>query len=409
MVKNASISIVPIDYENIDNDLSILNHDLAVGFANRNTHKASSFFKISKKSDIAYLNIALASIEASGFWEQKHTSISANTNRNVGFSIQGRARITGVHKTRQIFFLQKSLGTFYSANLSSSGDFHFRNVIIDKNNPINFVVKLGKKELENPKIEFDITPEVLNDSIPRWVLKKYAQVGSGIVSKDVEKRIISGEDEQLDEVVIIGKIEEEPSRNTDLGVFFESEKIDEAALKKRKNLSNYVRSLGFKVFPDPDIIGNFIIQGRDFLDNSPIVYVDGFQTNQSIKDEALDSVDEVYFEHSGVEGSNGGTIYIYLRFDSLKDRNKIITQELEPELGFQFSSTYENPIIFQSFTNSLKKIAAVHWEPNIQFDINNKVTIGFPSFGLEGIKYVVNGITSKEESLYQEGEILFDE
>ncbi len=407
-IKNASISVVPLEYENIDNDLSILNHDLAASFANKDAHKASNFFKIAQKRDIALLNVALASVEASEFWKPKNSTTEKEFNRRFGFSVKGRARITGIHEKRQIFLLQKSVGSFYSAQLSSSGDFHFRNVIIDKNNPLNFVVKLGKKELNNPKIEFDITPEVSSDSIPPAFLKRYAQTGSGTIAKDIERRITFTKDQKLDEVVVVGKKKQDPFRNSLLEGAFEYKKIDKEDYRKRRTLSQFIRALGFNVVSDPEFFGNIVILGRGQFDQPPVVYEDGFRVN-SLSDVQLDTIEEIYFEHQGIEGSDGGTIYIYRRYDLLNGKDKAVSKQVKPDTGFQFALPYKNPIGKTYFTSSLKKFASVHWEPSIKFEADDKVIIGFPSYGLEGVKYVINGITNENESLYQEGQLLFNE
>ncbi|EIJ39580.1 hypothetical protein JoomaDRAFT_2608 [Galbibacter orientalis DSM 19592] len=46
--------------------------------------------------------------------------------------------------------------------------------------------------------------------------------------------------------------------------------------------------------------------------NSPsIIILDGFEITENLKDFYLHNVDEVYYEHQGVNKNNGGTIYIY--------------------------------------------------------------------------------------------------
>jgi hypothetical protein len=408
-IRNASLSIMPTEYRNIDNDISILNHDLASRFANTESHKASLFFRFSTTRDLALLNSALSSVDASSFWKGKGAAQTKPINEGKGFSINGRVALSGIHKRRQLFLLQKSIGTFYTTSMSSSGDFILDNVILDKNSPINFIIKLGGKEVENPKIDFKITPSQPQDRLSLELIEQYTPLKTTAISNQERRNVLGITNEQLDEVIVVAKKKETFSRNDNLGPSFETKKIDEAALKKRKTLSSYIRSLGFKVRADPLFIGNIFIAGRDFLDNAPIVYVDGFRITASIRDEALESVEEIYYEHLGLEGSNGGTIYIYRRFDSLQESSNAVAQEYMPSSGFTFSSRYTNPILLPTFNNFLKRTAAVHWVPDLEIQSSDRATIGFPSFGLEGVRYSINGVTQEGQSFYQEGEILFSE
>lgn len=410
-IKNVSVSIMPLDYQDIDQGGSILNRDLAIDFADKETHSASRFFRIFSKKDIIRLNMALASIKASHYWKQlRHEQKSIELGKNVGFTLKGRAHITGIHDTRELLLLQNALGVFYKTSLTSSGDFLLKDVIIDKNESLNFVIKLNDKEKAEPTVDFKISPSVPYDSIPQEIRTTYRKTGNEEISKITESQIISNEDIALDEVVLIKKKEKNLTRNTKLGAVFEAKRIDGAILKRNKTLSTYVRSLGFKVVPDGFRIGNFIVSGRDFLDSAPVIYIDGFRTDgSSIIDRPLASVDEIYFEHVGVEGTNGGSLYIYLRYESLKSEREEVLFSIKPEVGYHFSKAYKNPIIQQVFTRSLREIAAVHWAPQLYFDEENKAVLAFPSFGLEGIKYSIQGVTAAGESIVQEGELFFEE
>lgn len=409
-IKNASVSIMPLDYQEIDTGVSILNRELAIDFADKETHNASRFFKINSKKDIRKLNVALASVKASQYWEQLlDEEALLELDENIGFTVKGRARITGIHKTRELIVLQNELGAFYKTNLSSSGDFMLKDVIIDKNEPLNFLVKLDGKEKAKPTVDFTVSPYAPLDSIPAAVRGSYVETSKEGISKITESKLNFSEDIALDEVILVKKKENEATRNTKLGDIFNVKSIDEDVLKKTKSLSTYVRSLGFKVFPDTFTIGNFVVAGRDFQDFAPIIYVDGFRTDRnSLQDIPLASIEEIYFEHIGVEGSNGGTIYIYRRIDSLKSEDQEVLFSTKPEAGYQFSESYENPIIQPVLTRSLREIAAVHWTPQLVFDEENKAMIAFPSFGLEGVKYSIQGVTMAGESILQEGALFFD-
>ena len=204
-------------------------------------------------------------------------------------------------------------------------------------------------------------------------------------------------------------VKEEPTRNETLKTgFWNAEKISEEDVVRKRSLSNYLRSLGFKVRTDA-VTGWLFVLAR--LSTNPVIkppsiYLDGFRLFGGLPDYQLHNVDEVYYEHAGLMESNGGTLFIYLRqgnFIGTKNRNRFTS--------LLASEGFDSPAEFGSFMGEdnmdaiFKKYGCVHWEPKAMIDEKGEVRIAFRSLGLKKFKVFIEGI-SEDGKLYSETKVI---
>ena len=176
---------------------------------------------------------------------------------------------------------------------------------------------------------------------------------------------------------------------------------EEAA--KSIRLSNYLRKLGFQVRLIPQLakVGVF---AKSAQDDPPIVYVDGFRTGNYIDDLLLSNVDEIYYEHYGLEGSDGGSIYIYQNYGQQQDKEHFIQKVAE--VGFS-SKQFERDFRLTSLAQkTFLEYGLVHWEDQLILKAGQQKQLRFPAYGLQDFKIFINGITDDGKLLSDEFDVL---
>lgn len=330
-------------------------------------------------------------------WEdvlQKKPEI--NRSFENGISISGNIKGDKNVQNKRLIMYQKSVGEFFYSRIGPDLSFTYDNVYVIENEPLLFFIENHQLK-KSTRMEVSLNPSDERENLMPDDLVAVASGKGPNIQTDFERPILQfPADEELDEVLIVAKKPEELTRNDRLAGVFEGDKIDEVDLKRNTYLSEYIRKLGFKVRPGP-IAGEVIVSGKYPMSNPPVVYINGFRIDCvngcQINDLLLDSVDEVYYEHVGTEGSDGGTLYIYEYFGSRNNKNKILQHIAE--VGFSTDQINQRFKYSQFAKNSFLAYGNVHWESNIEVIDGEAALVKFPSFGLSHFKIVINGFSDQ--------------
>ncbi|MDC8003882.1 hypothetical protein POV27_07450 [Aureisphaera galaxeae] len=312
---------------------------------------------------------------------------------NNGISIQGKLKGDASLKLKKLMMFQKSVGAFYEAKIQGDFSFAYENVFIIEEEPLLFFVTDEKKKMFS-EIELSYAPEYPKDVLSVETINALPKESKMEFRETDNSELVYFPDaELLEEVLIKARKEPKLTRNKGLTVgVFEGRKITEKEAKKHIDLYRYMRRLGFKARLNAQT-GEVIILPRISFDNPPVVYVDGFRAGNVVDNMMLDSVDEIYFEHFGVEGSDGGTIYIYRKYEG-KERASNLFQKIA-EVGFS-SSDLENDFKYTEFVrNTFLSYANVHWQGDIEIEEGSTYKFTFPSYGLMEFKVYINGFSDK--------------
>lgn len=317
-----------------------------------------------------------------------------------GFNIAGRIKKKSSYGSKQAIAYQKSAGSFLTTNIEFDNRFSFKNVYLQSDEVLGLSIT-NKDNLSLEDLELYISPMIKSDSLTDEELSLQTQFFSKQneeefrqINDTIPPSYFSGSN-QLSEVLIKAKKETDMERNIGLtyGVY-ETKKIGEEERKRYPMLSTYVRRLGFRVFQNFQNSA-FVILAKSLQDYPPVVYLDGIRTSIGLNDTSMDNIDEIYYEHFGVEGSNGGTIYIYRRVDYSDDKRAIVNVNLDS--GY----TASKPFIYESFKDysfkDLLTYGLFYWNGNTKLDKEGYLLIKFPMFNSKKFIVQVNGITSSGE------------
>lgn len=277
------------------------------------------------------------------------------------FSLEGKVA-SDLPANQSITMYQKALGKLYDTQIMSNGNFSIDRINIVNGAAVYFsIIPAGTGE---ETIDFTVSPNPSDNPVLQGedLLPFQSWLNETRERLDQPEDFISVKDElALDNVVVTAKKEKEAvnvSRNPNLSLaFFDADKIDSKMAKRYTFLSNYIRKLGFKVAIDP-VTDGLLIFSRTILEPPPLLYVDGFRNNGPLKDIPLDNIDEVYYEHNGVEGSSGGTIYIYRKL-TFENTNALIKNTASN--GFESFTPFQPP--FQ--ITGANPTAKVLWDPEL--------------------------------------------
>ncbi len=297
----------------------------------------------------------------------------------------------------QVILYQPGVENLMTANIRSEGKFELKNQYILKGETLNIGISNGKSLQKDPEIRLDFFPKTEKDSI------SFSSLNSSVfnfenTSKDHNYSIEIRDNENiisLDSVMINQKKKATKlTRNPKLtkGIF-EGRKIEKTDVRKHVKLSNYIRRLGFKTRSNI-VNGTFSILPKTIGHYPPIVIINDFRIeDNNLSDLLLDSVDEIYYEHFGMQGSNGGTIYIYQKYgkDMLGSQEKMI-KKIATE-GFEKPQYYFNPKLGSITDKTFLNFGHIHWEFNLIMDGGKSRRISFPHYNLEGAKLLIEGMT----------------
>jgi len=317
------------------------------------------------------------------------TTFAFETGIRIDGKISGDRNIIG----KKLIAYQKSIGQYHATTILDESKFVFNDLYLVEGEPIVFFVE-DYQFAKSAKIHLSFYPQNQADYLPyseRTSPDAFAEIEqeSLYVSKPVQLpgRTI------LDEVLISGTNKPDLNRNQSLTVgVYEGVKMSEDEASKSIRLSNYLRKLGFKIRLIPQI-GMLGVYGRNVTDKPPIVYVDGVKTDNYVEDFLLNSVDEIYYEHFGLEGSDGGTLYIYRSYGQ-KNNSDTLLQKIA-EVGFQTDRFIEDYRHSSFAVNSFLDYASVFWDGAIQLTSDSTYTVRFPHFGLKEFIIYINGMTDQ--------------
>lgn len=245
-----------------------------------------------------------------------------------------------------------------------------------------------------PELNIDIKPKI--DEIHLFNLPKdnFKEVQNNIVKSDLQENII-----RLDEVTIIGKRKINYDYQMPSTGVFEAKKISTQDIKKHRFLSNFIKKLGFKVMRYAPT-SSIIISAKIFLNHPPNIIIDGFKTSNFIHDYPLEDISEISYEDFGLTGSNGGTIYINLKYGTEKISLVKKTQQILADNGFE-------KIIKEYSPNKLAKDENfqsdfIYWNGNLKTNKLGEIKIDFQNFEIKECKIYIEGFTKNGDLISQE-------
>lgn len=315
-----------------------------------------------------------------------------------GFTIEGCVKNFAKNKINSIAFYQDRIDKLKIIEIKEDSTFSLQNYPIYEDLPINFVLIDSKGKMQKPMLEMDIFPKKERDSLK---LSDRSFVSRELTyEKDDKKNFMQAFEEQsnvLDNVTVIAKgPDKKTTRNMRLNTgFWNAVKISEDQRKKHQVLSRYLRSIGFRV-RSIAINNTLIVNARS---NSPLVkpptiYFNGFEMSEPLRDFMLHSIDEIYYEHSGLTRSNGGSIYIYRKNDSrVADRSAPFVS-METDTGFQRPERFMSMINPDGFDDRIKQYMSVHWEPELKINDGSEISFSFPKFGMKNFVVYIEGVTA---------------
>lgn len=316
----------------------------------------------------------------------------------TGIDITGKVLNAKYGASNQISLYPTSLNRLKFAEVTSNKDFSFENLQLFKGEDIHFTLINEKGSTLKPKLlsdfsSFDITDDGLGRSMPKGLPSAFEPLES-FENENIEEFFINERVTQLDEATVYArKVKELPTQNPSLLVgIFEAVKITEENVKRHATLSSFVRSLGFKTSND-FVLNEFSILPKIAIKSSPVVILNGFKTQEAITDFTLNSVDEVYYEHAGTHGSNGGTIYIYRKNGSLVGQKPVERfAKILAEGGFNRPEKYNNPYYSSYSSTPFQQFGAVHWQAQVTTNLQGTASFTIPDYGLTEYRIFIEGM-----------------
>ncbi len=316
------------------------------------------FGKQSRKKD-AQIDIVCISLGTSDLdWKKIISGSYKKVKKHTSnFSIRGQLKASSIEKPTTLTLYQKSIGTIYTSSINKDGTFFIKDLHLLKNEQIYYSIL--PKTLEDVSIDIDISPKIISkktldttiyNSYRSWLIPKINKPEVDVIPFNP-----ASDQEVLDEVTLTAKKKKVVfTRNPQLseGMYY-AKKVNKQLIKKYPKTSQYIRTLGFRVTADAKS-GGFFVFGRSILDPPPIIFIDGFRSQGSIQDWLLSSIDEIYFEHMGIEGSSGGSLYIYTQ----KSGSYQSEQELGETVAYE-GFTKKEPFFIDTSTIP----SVVHWTP----------------------------------------------
>ncbi len=332
-----------------------------------------------------------------------------------GIKAVGRVINAEFKKPNQLVMLPNSEAGLISTPINREKLFSIEDIYLIKGDSIDVSLLDIKGKPEKPKLEISFSDDFATDEYT--VFQRITNLGEFVDESEIDEEISLETLEQdgtfqLDNVTLYADLKEKQltqNRGLTFGVF-EGVKITEQDVRRRIKLSNFIRSLGFKVWIDP-MTNNLFVGARIRYFDPPVIVLNGFTLrNENLKDFPLETIDEVYYEHQGTHGSNGGTIYIYRRF------GKLVGQKSEENFirvlatkGFDRPEKYYNPR-YSSFTNQgFIDYGVIHWQPDIIAKAGEQFQIKFPNFGVDEILLRLEGMGSDGSLISEEKVIRLDD
>ncbi len=407
-----SVSVVPEDSDIHSGNKSLYESILLKPYLDRFAENSPYYYKDNRRETLFNLDLLFQIHGRSNFsWESFRGKIPIEKFENEnGITIQGIVKNKKLEKIKSIALYQNQIEQMKMADIQKGGAFMVENAAVMKNEPVFFILMDHKDQMTKPEIEVSFYPEMVEDSIifleelKRKDILKEDQQGRLDLGQMLDQTRIA-----LDNVTVIAKVpEKELTRNSKLNVgFWTGVKISEKELNSHRNLSTYLRSLGFKIHTNA-INGTMFVDARSLspMVKPPIIYLNGFLLHEPLRDFPLFLIDEIYYEHAGLMESNGGTIYIYRNEERIVDHksNTSFTSILAEE-GFKKPSKFVGLVDSEKMNDLFKKYICVFWEPNVIISDNTELEISFPRLGLSRFKILIEGF-SNQGAVFSEEKII---
>jgi hypothetical protein len=329
-----------------------------------------------------------------------------------GISVSGRVKNKNLDKIKSVLMYQDQIQGMKSSQIDEKGKFYIDNALVRKDQLVHFSLLDHKSKLLKPELEVNFSPKNRVDTLDVSFLEKRIDLidPDEVPNIQLNTWLEDKRSRYLDEIILTTKIENsKPKRNEYLKAgFWNANKISEDDVVRKRSLSNYLRSLGFKVKTDP-ITGWLFVLPKLLLNpmiQPPSIYLNGFRLSRGLPDYQLHSIDEVYYEHAGLMESNGGTIYIYLREGSIVGQeNKNRFTSLLADSGFDSPDEFGNFIGEEDVDKLFKKYGCIYWEPKAVKNEKGELFVKFPSLGLNRFKVFIEGI-SADGTLFSQAELI---
>lgn len=332
-------------------------------------------------------------------WIRNKTSDSiSKVPSEYGFSIRGHVWNKAKNKQNSIAFFQDQIDKMKILEINVDSTFSIDNYPVYEDLPVNFVLIDNKGNMKEPQVEFEIFPKKPMDSIE---ITRSPKIPDRMTSKNKAltnfMRAFEEQSNMLDNVTVVGKVADtETIRNPRLNAgFWNSVKINEDIRSKNQVLSRYLRRVGFRVRTMPPSNAIFVeARSNSPQEYPPTIFVDGFELNEPLTDYLLHTIDEIYYEHVGLTQSNGGSIYIYRKYDSRVADKSAPFLSLEVENGFKRPEPFISMIDRDSPNDRIKQYMSVHWEPKLKSHEGSEIILGFPKLGMKDFVLFVEGVTA---------------
>jgi len=338
-------------------------------------------------------------------WEAiKRATLPKPFKPQQGFTVSGEIDLSENFKFGEVYWYQQSTATPNSGRLDDDGTFSFNNTQVLKDESINLSATFNRNIVNDPNITLSIHPQLNVDTLDTRPYLKTTSSSEGLTFEKLDNQDIRTDETLALNAVNLTATKKKPElvRNPQLGSFYEGRKVTIDDVKRRPLLSQYIRSLGFRVRPDANRTGNFVVLGRTMLDPSPLIFVDGFGTPPSVTDYTLESIDEVYYEKQGILGNPSGSIYIYRMYGGFVGDEKEGVVQVLPNGGFEKFIPYKNPVIAAQLDTFQKQVSELHWEPNVSFNDRGLATVVFPNYKQESFIMILEGFDETGNPIHLE-------
>ena len=321
-----------------------------------------------------------------------------------GGTLKGKVYNANYNCDEKILMYPTSFENRTFTKVDNNKDFVFDNILVYKGDSIKLLLLNEKGKLIKPEVSFEFSPfkeytepfpttDILNDA--ECVLQRQ------FVIRFNDPLIFENQTE-LEEVSVFGQRHRDNlnHRSVLTGGLFAGVKITKKEIEENVVLSKLLRKLGYNVSAGP-INGNILVKAKLPMSKPPVVVLNGFPMREGLRDFPLESIDEIYYEHMGTHGSNGGTIYIYQKsgsFSRKNDEDQFIN--LYTEEGFDRGETYYAPNYSSYSDEGFLNYGAIYWNGNIKTDNKDIFEITFPDYRNDRVKLFLEGMNTNGGLIY---------
>jgi hypothetical protein len=360
-----SISIDPSDEPKHDLSNSIISSFLFKPYFNRELPKDPDFNLQPGQLDITLFNKG---------WSTFRWSEILNNPPEVNYKLQNGIRFQGEvlldnepQAYKDIIFFKDNIMDFFIVQTDSLGKFNSEEILF--NDEVFKVSILEEDEtLIKPDLFIAFNPFAQNsyDSFPTL-----DSISNTSYPENIGQILKDTTTEELEEVLITARKSEENRIAT--GAAYEKFKVTPELVKHNPLVTDLIRKAGIKVRRN----GYSLHIGPKSPSNSPYgmppkVYLNDFEIfdNSELINMPLSSIDEIYYEHLGVEGNKGGSIHIFEKVANKEKGEKNFKQIV-------VTNAYKNSKDYQQKSQAKSNSNANFWIPHLLSN-HGVFTFSFP-------------------------------